>query len=82
MTESKKSYTLFTIIKTFDREKYPFGTFQRAAGGGIAVMGSLENGPVRANRNHMAKASGSRGDVAARYSRACMSVHGREHSLE
>mgnify|MGYP006920196225 CR=1 FL=1 len=80
MTERKKSYTLFTIIKTFDREKYPFETFQRAAGGGIAVMGSLENGPVRANRNHLQ--SGSRGDVAARYSRACMSVHGREHSLE
>lgn len=53
LTESKKSYTLFTIVKTFDREKYPFGTFQRAAGGGIAVMGSLENGPVRANRNRL-----------------------------
>lgn len=24
LTESKKSYTLFTIVKTFDREKYPY----------------------------------------------------------
>ncbi len=43
---------------------------QRAAGGGIAVMGKSENGPVRASRNIR-----SRYDVTARYSRTCMLVH-------
>lgn len=50
--------------------------FQRAADGGNAVVGRWENGPKRANPNRY----GSRGDVSARYSRACMLVHGREHS--
>ena len=47
---------------------------QRAADGGIAVTGTTENGPVRANWK--GTDSHSRRDVSARYSRACMMVHG------
>ena len=46
---------------------------QRAAGGGIAVMGKSENGPVRASRNIR-----SRYDVTARYSRMIESIRKNE----
>lgn len=49
LTECPKSFTLEHMNKTFDQEEYPFGTFKRAADGGIAVMGKMVNGPVRAN---------------------------------
>ena len=73
---TKKTYSEYVYRKPLIRKSIPLEYFQRAADGGNAVVGRWENGPKRANPNRF----GSRGDVSARYSRACMLVHGREHS--
>ena len=72
MTYNEKGIILYIIKykKPLIRSSILLKHLQRAAGGGIAVMGKSENGPVRASRNIR-----SRYDVTARYSRACMLVH-------
>lgn len=49
LTEKEKSFTLLRVGKPLIGRSNLLKHLKRAAGGGIAVMGRLANGPVRAN---------------------------------